>query len=280
LLNAFDMSPERMDDYLDRFDRFRPRSLFGYPSSISLLVDHARSRGRRLDTRSLRAVFVTGETLNPRHRRQIGDYFGVPVADGYGSREGGFIAHECPRGGMHITAESVILEVVDSDGRPAAVGEAGEIVLTHLDGYAMPLIRYRTGDVGRRRAGRCLCGRGLPLLDVVEGRVTDFIRLPDGTIKHALAVIYPLREMHGLRQFRVVQARDFGVTVDVVADDRTERITREAVERRLRPVVGPTVSLNVRFVDHVPPADSGKRRYVVSDAAPSTARDVEEVSCS
>ncbi len=270
LLDAFNMSPSRMDRYLDAWDHFAPVCLFGYPSSIALLVDHARSTGRKPCTRRSRAVFVTGEVCYPHQRDTMRDYLGVPVADGYGSREAGFIAHECPEGRMHLTAENVIVEIVDGDGRPVSLGEHGEIIVTHLDAYAMPFIRYRTGDVGRLLAGRCTCGRGLPLMDVVQGRTTDFLRFRDGTVKHALSIIYPLRALRGLRQFHVTQAADFSVTVQVVADDRAEKITRETVARSVRPVIGDQTRLRVAIVDRIATTDSGKHRYVVSHATAVT----------
>jgi len=270
LLNAFDMSPARMDDYLDAIERFQPACLFGYPSSISLLADHARAKDRNLKLSNLRAVFVTGEVCYPHHRASIDTYFDVPVVDGYGSRDAGFIAHECPEGEHHLTAENVLVEIV-RDGRPVPVGETGEIVVTHLDAYAMPFIRYRTGDVGRLKSGRCACGRGLPLMDVVQGRQTDFLYLPDGTIKHALSVIYPLRELTEIRQFRITQHPDYDVSVDVVSANKEACITREAVLSGLRPILGPQIDINVSLVDRIASAGSGKFRYVVSHAQPNTA---------
>jgi len=266
------MSGPRLDDYLDAFDRFHPVCLFGYPSSIVRLVEHARTRNRRLDTRRLRAVFVTGEVCYDHDRETITDYFRVPVANCYGSREAGFIAHECPNGSMHITDENVIVEII-RDGKPAKPGESGEIVVTHLDAYAMPFVRYRTGDIGRKLAGRCACGRGLTMMDVVQGRSTDFLYLPDGNVKHALSIIYPLRELSGVKQFRVVQEEDYSVIVDVVCDDTIARVTKEAVRDRVRPVVGRDVSLDVQMVDRIPVADSGKYRYVISRAKEVTAHD-------
>jgi phenylacetate-CoA ligase len=265
LLDAFAMSELRMGHYLHEWDRLRPAALFGYPSSIALMVRHARATGRRLNTTRLRAVFVTGEVCYPQDRREIEEFFGVPVADGYGSREAGFIAHQCEHGSMHVTAENVIVEIL-REGQLAEAGECGEIVVTHLDAYAMPFIRYRTGDVGRLLPGRCRCGRGLPLMDVVQGRSTDFLVMPDGTIKHALSIIYPLREMDGVDKFRVTQAEDLGVTVEVVAARSACRLTVEGVERRVRPVVGADVRLGVRFVDSIEDSASGKFRHVVSHA--------------
>ncbi|UCE61106.1 MAG: phenylacetate--CoA ligase family protein [Phycisphaerales bacterium] len=269
LLNAFDMSVRQMDRYLDKLESFRPVCIFGYPSSISLLAEHAQSQGRRLNLPNLRAVFVTGEVCYPHHRDIIDSVFSVPVADGYGSREVGFIAHQCPQGSFHLTAENVIVEIVDSD-QPVPHGETGEIVVTHLDAYAMPFIRYRTGDVGRLKAGRCSCGRGLPLVDVIQGRTTEFLYLPDGKIMHALSIIYPLRRLRGVRRFRVTQHEDYAVTVDVVCDDGAEKITREAVAKSVRPVLGSEVDLRVQMVDRLDTVESGKHRYVVSHAKPAT----------
>jgi phenylacetate-CoA ligase len=224
----------------------------------------------------------------PRDREKIAAYFEVPVADGYGSRDAGFIAHECPEGRLHVTAENVLVEIVD-DHRPVAAGgqtsrprvrrpdrggrvregPRGEIVITHLDAYAMPLIRYRTGDVGRLLPGRCSCGRGLPLMDVVQGRTTDFLYLPDGNTRHALSIIYPLRETPGVSRFRVVQHRDYAVVIEVVCDDRIARVTPESVARRVRPVIGESVPLDVRLVERIDPMASGKHRYVISHAQPA-----------
>ncbi len=268
LLDAFQMSAARMDEYFNQWDRLRPVCLFGYPSSIALFVQHAQKRNRSLHRWRLRAVFVTGEVCYPQDRKVIEDYFGVPVADCYGSREAGFIAHQCQHGSMHVTAENVIVEIM-SDGRKAEAGEAGEIVVTHLDAFGMPFIRYRTGDVGRLLPGRCRCGRGLPTMDVVQGRSTDFLVLPDGTIKHALSIIYPLREMAGVGRFRVTQDADLGVCVEVVAERSAPAITVEGVARRVRPVLGDDVRLGVRLVDSIEESASGKFRYVISHAKPA-----------
>jgi len=265
LVDAFQMSPRKMDLYWERFDRFRPQCVFGYPSSIALFVRHAISRNRAKRTKSLKAIFVTGEVCQPHDRELIKDYFGVPVADCYGSRDGGFIAHECPAGRMHITAENVIVEIL-AGNEPQLPGTVGEIVLTHLDAYGMPFIRYRTGDHGRLLAGRCKCGRGLALMDVVQGRVTDQLRLPDGTIKHALSVIYPMRELSGIDRFRIRQGRDFNVAIDVVrscSGDST--LTRENILRRVRPVFGDDLDIRVNWVDSIESTSSGKFCYVISE---------------
>jgi phenylacetate-CoA ligase len=279
LISAFEMSPTRMDNYLEAIERYRPACIFGYPSSIALLAEHGLERSRPLTTPDLRVVFVTGEVCLPYQRDQIAAYFGVPVSDGYGSREAGFLAHECPMGEMHITAENVFIEILEDD-RPVPVGENGDIVVTHLDAYAMPFIRYRTGDRGRLKPGRCRCGRGLPLMDMVHGRTTDFLYLPDGTIRHALSIIYPLRAMPGVRRFRVIQHENFAVTIDVECDKRDEQVTQEKVIRNVRPVLQDQVDVSVRIVEHIPTTDSGKYRHVLSHARPRRPSTVVEEAIS
>jgi len=264
LLNAFDMSKSKMDAYVQEILRYKPACLFGYPSSLALLANHAMERGRDLTNANLRAVFVTGEICYAHQRKAISDAFGVPVADGYGSREAGFIAHQCPKGQMHITAENVVVEIVGGKGETLPIGDEGEIVVTHLDAYAMPFIRYRTGDVGSLKTQRCSCGRGLPVMNVVRGRTTDFLHRPDGTIMHALSIIYPLRELSGIRQFHVTQRKDYSVQIDVVVDDRVARITHESVARRVRPVLGDQIPFSISWVDEIANSISGKHRYVES----------------
>src|SRR5262249_21241603 len=105
LLSAFEMSPETMTRYLDEMTQQGCRRVFGYPSSIALLCEHARREGRDLRQLGVRAVFVTAEYLYQHWRTMIEEAFGSPVANGYGGRDSGFVAHECPSGGMHITAD-------------------------------------------------------------------------------------------------------------------------------------------------------------------------------
>src|SRR5206468_888973 len=118
----------------------------------------------------------------------------------YGARDAGMVANECPDGGLHIPAEMVHVEVEC----PGADG-LGEILVTDLMAVPMPLIRYRTGDMGELDARPCSCGRSLPLLKRVEGRRTDFLVSPDGRVVHTLFVCYIIREVEQVRDFHVVR---------------------------------------------------------------------------
>ena len=166
LLPAFEMS-EREARRLRRARSVarRPRMLFGYPSALALIARHAHAtrlaHGRPRHPRRVRHLPSGCTTTSA---TTIARVFGCRVANGYGGRDAGFIAHECPTGGMHITAEDIVVEIVDGEGRPQPAGMAGEIVVTHLATRDFPFVRYRTGDIGVLDAGRCACGRGLPML--------------------------------------------------------------------------------------------------------------------
>lgn len=269
LLSAFDLSPPVMRDYLDRIERFAPVSIFGYPSSITLLCEFGRSISRIVRPAGLRAVFVSGEVFDAGQRKTISDYFQVPVANGYGCREAGFLSHECPAGSMHIMSENVVMEVVGPDGTPLPVGEPGEIVVTHLDTYAMPMIRYRTEDMGRLLPGTCSCGRGLPLMDVVAGRRTDHLVATDGTLKHALSLIYVLRELESVQRFHIRQGPRRDIDIYVVPQKRFNEHDRRRIESGVRRQLGQNIEMRIRLVDRIETQASGKYRYVTSEAVES-----------
>ncbi len=265
VLNAFAMSPARMDEYLAALQAWQPVCLYGYASSVALLAAHAEARGRTpLRLTRLRVVCTTGEPLYPHQRELIGRVFGVPVANEFGSRDVGFTAHEAPGGVLLLLSESHIVEVLDADGEPCAPGVPGEAVITGLTSAAQPFIRYRTGDVVSLSPDADPAGRGLHVLGEVTGRQTDFVVHEDGTIMHALAVIYVLRAIDGIEQFKCIQHTRRDVEVLVVPNARWHDGAAVEVERGLRARLGDGLQVRLQLVGSIPPEQSGKHRYVVS----------------
>lgn len=268
LLPAFEMSPANLDRFVDTIRRVRPAMLFGYPSSLSLIAEHARKKGIAMDMLGIKVAFVTSEKLYDEQRRIISETYGCPVANGYGARDAGFIAHECPSGSLHISAEDIIVETVRADGTPAAQGEAGEIVVTHMATAEFPFVRYRTGDVGVLSDAPCACGRGLPVLAEVQGRTTDFVVAQDGTIMHGLALIYAVRDLPGVERFKIVQHSLDLTEVLLVTNAQFDAASEERIVRDYRARLGQGVEVRITHVADIPPEKSGKYRYVVSHAAP------------
>ena len=264
VLNAFAMSPTAMDEYLDAIRRFHPHCLYGYASSVALLAEHAQRERQDMRLPTLKVVCVTGEPLYPEQRELISRVFAAPVANEFGSRDVGLTAHESPEGQLLLLSESIILEVLDLDGLPVAPGEMGEAVMTGLCSDAQPFIRYRTGDMVRLGDSPCRGGRGLQVIEEVTGRQTDFVVRRDGTIMHALALIYVLRAVDGIREFKIMQCDLQRIQVQVVPNSLWSAQAGAKIVSGIRARLGDDVLVDVALVDEIAPGPSGKHRYVVS----------------
>jgi phenylacetate-coenzyme A ligase PaaK-like adenylate-forming protein len=176
-MSSYHLAPAFLDHYLEALRRYRPVYLYGYASSCEALARHALARGAT-DVR-FRAALTSSETLFQHQRAVIEQAFGCRVYDSYGSAEMVALVTECDRSRLHISPEVGVVEVLKDD-RPAHPGEMGELVCTGLLNEAMPLIRYRTGDAAVQGSGPCPCGRPLPVLERIEGRVDDLLWTRDG----------------------------------------------------------------------------------------------------
>lgn len=279
LLNAFEMSPAQMTAYAKVINDFKPACIYGYASSLTLLCAHVKARGIKLRLPQLKVVCTTGEPLFPHQRALLEEVFGVPVANEFGSRDGGLIAHESPTGQQLLLSESVILEVVNDADEPVPPGTVGEAVLTGLCSEAQPFIRYRTGDMVRLSNQACQEGRGLHVLDEIIGRTTDFVVRRDGTIMHALSVIYVLREFKSINEFKFIQHSTAFCEILVVATPHWSADDEQKLLQKMAARLGDEVEVTVRLVERIEPEASGKYRYVVSHVAiPDTLNITREVN--
>lgn len=265
LLSAFDLGEGSLRQYAEIIRRCRPEKLYGYASALALLARYLEGQGWQPASPGVRVVFATAEPLYDFQRSVIQSVFRCPAAVEYGCRDAGLVAIECPSGGLHIAAEGMTVEVLP--GLDGSGTERGELVLTNPYSYAMPIIRYRTGDIGSLEAIRCACGRGLPLLGSVEGRRTDFLVTADGKVMHALAAIYILREVPGIREFQLVQERVDLLRVLVVPDSGLAADATDQIVRRLDGLFRGGTSIEVERLAALPRLGSGKHRYVISKVA-------------
>ena len=263
LIPARALDDGQVDVILDRLRRFRPSMMFGYPSALARIARRALERGDCTEA-GVQVAFCTSEVLRPEWRAQIAEAFGCRVANEYGARDAGFIARECPHGRLHITAEEVIVEIVDDDGRAVADGVEGEILVTNLAGPEFPFIRYRTGDRGIRSSERCPCGRGLPVLESICGRANDGLVARNGAWIHGSAVNHMIRDIPGLDAYQVVQeSREHVVLKLAMTQTPTAEVTSRlsiGIERLL----GEGVDVEIRQVAQIPPQPNGKFRHIVN----------------
>jgi len=268
LLPAFEMSEEKVAGFIETIQSVRPKMLFGYPSALAHIAKQAEKSAKKLDDLGIKVAFVTSEKLYDHQRQVIEKVFNCPVANGYGGRDAGFIAHQCPQGNMHITAEDIIVEIIDTNGQVLPAGEAGEIVVTHLATRDFPFIRYRTGDVGVLSDEQCTCGRGLPVLQDIQGRTSDFIVAQDGTVLHGLALIYVLRDLDGIEEFKIIQHTKDHTEIQLLTNARFNRSVEDSIIDALKARLGQTVKIDIHYVDTIEKEKSGKFRYVISHVQP------------
>ena len=276
LLPAFEMTPDKLAQFIKTIRAVRPRMLFGYPYSLHNVARYAEREGLDMTDLGIKVAFVTSEYLYEDQRATISRVFGCKVANGYGGRDAGFIAHECPAGSMHITAEDIVVELVDPQGQPVPIGQPGEVVVTHLSTRDFPFIRYRTGDIAVLDKNLCTCGRGLPVLREIQGRTNDFLTTLDGALMPCGAFTYIIRDLPGVESFKIVQTSVLRTQVFLVRaagfDPARCRDIVVGFKRRL----GESVEIDVEFVDEIPAEKSGKFRYVVSHVVGHVASHVDD----
>ncbi len=268
-IDAFDMGPVAMEGYVEFLRSYRPVCIEGYADALHTLAEFVANEG--LDVPRPRTIVSSASTLTAEMRERIEAVFGAPVFDRYGGREAGAIAAECSEhAGMHVAGEAVHVEVLRDDGTPAAVGEEGEVLVTCLRNYTMPLIRYRVGDRAIRGEDSCLCGRPYPLIARVIGRSSARILRRDGGMVvpeffiHTLGVEYNEGD---IKTFQVVQNDLDSLLVRVVPRRGAEgRVLgkREEITRRFQDAMGAPCRVTFSLEQEIPPTATGKFLYTIS----------------
>jgi phenylacetate-CoA ligase len=248
--------------------RYRPRVIQAYARSAVLFARYLQAN--RLHAYRPHSIVTSAEILEEEERHLLEDVFGCPVFNRYGCREVSVIASECEaHDGLHVMAEGLYVEI-ESAGRPAAPGETGSILVTDLLNHAMPLIRYRIGDLGSWSAGACRCGRGLPRLERVAGRVTDFLTGCDGRLVSGVYLAtYVVAQRPSLGQVQIVQHRAGEVTYRVKPGGAFEPAADlEYLRRATRQHLGAEAEVSVELVDALPAEPSGKFLFSRSTVTP------------
>lgn len=258
ILDASSLDEERMLRFCRILERHRPPFMLAYANTLALFARFVRDAGLR--PLRPRAIICSGEVLTPENRALIEATFESPVYNRYGSREFAVIASECEtHQGLHVNAENLLVE---SLGVP---GEPGELAVTDLKNYAMPMIRYRTMDVGVLRDGSCGCGRTLPRLDLHGGRTTDFLIGARGQkVSGIVLATYGITDIAGIRQVQFVQNRRNHVTARVVRGPAWSDAARDALVSRIHGCLGETTGVELEYAETIALEASGKYRFSIS----------------
>jgi phenylacetate-CoA ligase len=262
-LDTIDLNQRSLAEFVSAWRRERPEVLFGHSHSLYMLARYLRDENIT-DLRP-RGIVSTSMMLVAHERAVIEQVFGCRVTDRYGCEEVGLIACECERHeGMHLDIEHLYIEFLREDGTPAAEGEEGAIVLTDLYNRGMPFIRYRIEDIGVWTRRRCSCGRGLPLMERVTGRVADYLKRRDGSMVAGVSLVErTLTAIPGIEQLQVVQPSREEIVLNVVRAADFSAASEAALLAEFRSVFGEGITFRTQFLDRMPQERSGKYRFSI-----------------
>jgi phenylacetate-CoA ligase len=270
VFNPHEMSQSKLEQFARKLAGFHGGVIKGYPSAIYILARYLETEGRT-EIRP-KALISVGEALQDSQRDLFSRVFQCECYSYYGSMEAAAIASECPEhAGLHVSAEHVVVEIVDEDGSPVPPGRQGRILVTNLDSYAMPLLRYEIGDLGVASDRQCSCGRGLPLLAAVNGRTADVLYTRDGRPLPGVALPFQFLASLGVEQVQVVQDTYERVVVRLVMAEGSgpsalEKAIKETTAQ-FKAALGDTMEIAVEIVGEIPATPFGKRRFVISELA-------------
>jgi phenylacetate-CoA ligase len=262
-LDTIDLSDRSIEEFIAKWRRGRPEILFGHSHSLYLFARFVLDKG--ITGLRPRGIISTSMMLLANERQVIESAFKCKVTDRYGSEEVALIACECERHeGMHLNIEYLYIEFLKPDGSAALPGEEGAIVITDLLNRAMPFIRYRIEDVGVPSERRCGCGRGLPLMERVTGRVADFLKRRDGSLVAGVSLVErTLTAIPGLEQLQVVQQSIDDIVLHVVRAPDFTAATEQALLSGFRTIFGPGINIRAEYVGRIPQERSGKYRFAI-----------------
>jgi phenylacetate-CoA ligase len=263
LCSSYHLSPSALGAYVDALERFRPKLIDAYPSSVEQIAREVLRRGG-VGFRPI-AILTSSETLSYDTRRVVMEAFGCRVYDQYGSAEMVAFVSQCSLGSYHIMSDFGVIEILDDRGNPVAPGEEGEVIATGFINRAMPLVRYRLGDRAIAEGATCQCGMGHPTIRGIVGREDDVVVTPDGRRIGRLDPIF--KAVSSLHEARIVQLSLDRLRLELVVSQSFSPNEEAELRRQLGLRVGSSMQVEVAYVESIPRTKSGKLRLVESPFA-------------
>jgi len=258
-LNGFQLTESAMHNTFHKMENIKPETILAYPSSLYQYAKFLSDN--ELEPKcQLRGIISSAEMLHPHYRTLAETVFNTKVYNRYGGREVGLIAMECAEGRMHINCRDIYLEI-DSE---EPYKTPGDILITQLNNYTMPFIRYRIGDIGLLSDEICPCGNQLPVLGELLGRSTATFRTKDGELIHGGYFTQQFYDLVGVSQFQLIQESLEQCILKLVRNEHWNEETRTYILQIIQTALGSNVSVQVEYVDVIALPKSGKREYTIS----------------
>ena len=266
VFNTYQLNDDKIANIINKLNTFKPALIKGFPSSLYVLALYIRDKN--IDFIRPSAVQTSSEFFSTSQRKIIEDSFGCKVFDWYGHSEYAVSAGECEfHEGLHINVESGVVEFLKSGGQ-VSEGELGEIVATGLYNYSMPLIRYKTSDLSSYSSEKCSCGRFLPLMNFLEGRVSDVIISVDDKVisgaafehywKHRISPLIP-----NVEYVHVIQKTKTKLLIEMVKSRNYSEKENEAILFELSHLLGSSIKIDFKDLSEIPTGN--KWRFTTSE---------------
>ncbi|MHA1410283.1 MAG: phenylacetate--CoA ligase family protein [Candidatus Odinarchaeia archaeon] len=259
-LSSFHMRYNNIERYLKIIEKFKPKAIWGFPSTLYVMAKFIENTNIKFNVK-LKAVFTSSETLFKHFRELIENSFQTRIYDWYGSNEGIISAGQCENGNYHINEDGII-EIIDFNGEVCGEEEEGKVVGTSLWNYAMPLIRYELGDIASISHEKCKCGRGLPTLKVISGRLDDIIITKDERLVGRLDEAFHYST--GIRESQIIQNEIGKILIKIVKDINFSDKDIKLLDVELRKRLGEDMDISYEITDEIPKTRRGKYRFVIS----------------
>lgn len=277
IIPAFALNRSEMPCFVKQINRFKPEYFYGYASALAAFADLMEAQGLKLDFK-LKAVVPTAETLHGYQRETMERVFEAPVVNEYGAKDGGIIAYECSKGNMHISVDNLVLEVVDPVTMEAvAPEEEGTFLVTDLNNYSQPRLRYKIGDMGAVSERKCDCGINLPILEKLSGRESEMLLTREGNLVHAFAFNTLARSSATIKRYKIVQESPEKAKLYILELERPlspasskspeafawEALAKSEQEKFIAAVKEkfPGTEFEINIVDEIPLKASGKEDF-------------------
>jgi len=259
--SSFDMSQENLMKYYTDIDKWKPDIIRGYASSVYLFAKFIQDNNLKIEFQP-KGVFTTAEKLFDKQRKLIESVFNTSVFDQYGLNDGGISAFECEQhSGMHIDMGKAILETVDNDGKQV-INQQGKILATSLHNYAMPFIRYDTGDLGIISELECTCGRHTQLLKEIIGRITDFLKI--NNIFVGSPVLTVLMGKFDIEQYQIIQNGPSSITCRIAKGKTYKKEDEDFIRDSFSQHVG-QVNIKFDYTESIKASEAGKHKFIIND---------------
>lgn len=267
MLNFYDLSEEKLKKYTECLLRWKPDIIRGYSTAIYLYVKYCNSNAIRFKNKP-KSIIITSDKISDQQKVEIEDFFECKVFEEYGSREFYVMAQECnAHQGLHLAEELFVFEILDLISGECRFQGRGEIIVTSLVNYAMPLLRFRLGDEVTIQPGKCHCGRKLMKISNIEGRIGDFVITKNGKFiyQNFFANVFAIHR--GIDRFQLQQYEKGKVQIKVIKNKNFKQEEMDQVMLRFKSMLKNDLEMTLTYVNKIEIPTSGKRRPIISHIA-------------